>query len=506
MDLRNSEHPYLSVVVTARNDDHGGNMLGRMQIFVTALIAQAKRYNLASELIIVEWNPPEGRPSLKEALEWPSGLGPCRVRFITVPPALHARHRHSEALPLFQMIAKNVGIRRARGRFVLATNIDILMSDELAQYLAQEKLEMGRMYRVDRHDVMSDVPAGKPVDEQLAYCRSHLIRVNMREGTFRVTPDGGRALEAHDIAAPDSGVTFGAGWFALEGALPEGVYRWVDNEAEVFVNPPGDPPPLLVFDIEPAFGAARPFTIEVATEGLEPASIVVERRTNVEVQLPSGARSLRFRVIGGGSPSPYDPRVVNFRVFRCGWGSGRGARLIREQRGIFKRARRLLAQGRAAAGEAKPSVSPAEAAGGLQTPPVFLHTNACGDFTLMAREHWLDLRGYPEFELHAMNLDSVLCYTAHHGGLCEETLRDPCRIYHIEHAAGSGWTPEGEGKLYARLAASGIPRLDHRELMGWAAQMRRFDSTMIFNREDWGLAHEQLAETALPATISTATR
>ena len=30
------------------------------------------------------------------------------------------------------MIAKNVGIRRARGEFVLATNIDILFSSELA--------------------------------------------------------------------------------------------------------------------------------------------------------------------------------------------------------------------------------------------------------------------------------------------------------------------------------------------------------------------------------------
>ena len=54
--------PYLSVVVTARNDDHGGNLLGRMQVFVDAWISQAKRHNLSSELIVVEWNPPAGRP------------------------------------------------------------------------------------------------------------------------------------------------------------------------------------------------------------------------------------------------------------------------------------------------------------------------------------------------------------------------------------------------------------------------------------------------------------
>ena len=35
---------YLSVVVTARNDDHGGNLLSRMQAFVSGWIGQARRY------------------------------------------------------------------------------------------------------------------------------------------------------------------------------------------------------------------------------------------------------------------------------------------------------------------------------------------------------------------------------------------------------------------------------------------------------------------------------
>src|SRR5206468_1543185 len=30
--------------------------------------------------------------------------------------------------------------------------------------------------------------------------------------------------------------------------------------------------------------------------------------------------------------------------------------------------------------------------------PDNLHVNGCGDFQLMAREHWDQLRGYPEFE------------------------------------------------------------------------------------------------------------
>src|SRR5262249_58306587 len=209
-----SDHsPYLSVVAAARNDDHGGNLLRRMQAFVNAWIGQCKRHALDSELILVEWNPPKDREPLLRALRWPKYLGPCRVRILTVPEEVHRRYKHAEALPLYQMMAKNVGIRRARGQFVLATNIDIIFSDELMAFLAQRRLEDGRMYRIDRYDVMSEVPVDGSVDEQLAYCRCHTIRLSAREGVFPVTSNGQRALAERDVAAPDSGISFGKGWY-----------------------------------------------------------------------------------------------------------------------------------------------------------------------------------------------------------------------------------------------------------------------------------------------------
>ncbi|UBF24120.1 hypothetical protein K9N68_20630 [Kovacikia minuta CCNUW1] len=114
--------PYLSVVATARNDNHGGNMLRRMQIFINGLLEQSRRYQLDTVLIIVEWNPPTDKPRLAEALSWSVPNSPCVVRVIEVPPDIHRQFNHAAALPLFQMIAKNVGIRRAQGEFVLATN------------------------------------------------------------------------------------------------------------------------------------------------------------------------------------------------------------------------------------------------------------------------------------------------------------------------------------------------------------------------------------------------
>lgn len=182
MPLTNLE-PLLSIVVVSRNDDHGGNLLQRMQLFVTGWLEQARKYNLSSELVIVEWNPPSDRPRLAQALEWPRQASPCSVRIIEVPQEIHRHFKYSDRLPLFQMIGKNVGIRRALGHFILATNIDILFSDEIVQFIASGQLKTDHMYRVDRYDVPSNILDIVSIDEQLAYCRQNVLRINSRRRT-----------------------------------------------------------------------------------------------------------------------------------------------------------------------------------------------------------------------------------------------------------------------------------------------------------------------------------
>ncbi len=533
---------YLSVVVTARNDDHGGNLLSRMQAFVNGWIGQCRRHELSSELIVVDWNPPADRPPLIHALKWPAETYPCEVRFIRVPPETHQRYQHAEALPLYQMIAKNAGIRRARGRFVLATNIDIIFSDELVEYLAKRCLDPGRMYRIDRHDVMSDVPVEAGVEEQLAYCRTHLIRVNAREGTFKLTQDGLRALSSEDIASGDSGVTFGAGWYGAELESPRRPFRWVANNAEVVIQSYRPHASFLSFELEPGPSAGGgPLLLRaVDSGGRVLAETELRRRTHFTVKIRCedvALKSFRLQLSGGGLPVPNDPRILNLRVFSCAWAISREAaardssatsarnlwltlmhvitRLAQEdspvqfdvpvspwvQRlaefylgvggftGLFRGGVRRYRESRRARG----SLFPADAA---RVPSAeFLHTNACGDFTLLARERWIDLRGYPEFDMFSFNIDSVFCYAAHHGGAPEEVLQEPMRIYHIEHGSGSGWTPEGQARLFDRLRTKGIPWLENQELIVWAEQMRRSNSPFIFNHESWGLADLELTET-----------
>jgi hypothetical protein len=181
---------HLSVVATSRNDNHGGYLTQRMQHFVDGFVEQCKRHGLRAELILVEWNPPADRVPLIEELRWPQDPGPCEIRIVTVPREMHAQLPHGDQLPLFQMIAKNVGVRRARGKFVLATNIDILFSDEAIVYM-RDRLEPGCLYRADRLDVPTEVPTGVPFDEVLRFCREKAFR-NHTHGFTLVREESGR--------------------------------------------------------------------------------------------------------------------------------------------------------------------------------------------------------------------------------------------------------------------------------------------------------------------------
>ena len=68
-----------------------------------------------------------------------------------------------------------------------------------------------------------------------------------------------------------------------------------------------------------------------------------------------------------------------------------------------------------------------------------LHTNACGDFTLMSAEHWRWLRGYP-YDATVLNLDvdSLVLHAAAAIGLSECRWPDECRVYKPAHGNLTG--------------------------------------------------------------------
>jgi len=142
--------PYVSVVIIGRNDDYGQDFLTRINTFVRCLDHQVRAHADLWELVVVEWNPEPERQTLAEVIQPTLHL---LVRVITVSPDLHATV--GGASPVLEFHAKNVGIRRARGEFVLVTNPDILFSPDLIDEIAQRKLRLDTVYRTDRYDFLT---------------------------------------------------------------------------------------------------------------------------------------------------------------------------------------------------------------------------------------------------------------------------------------------------------------------------------------------------------------
>jgi hypothetical protein len=661
--------PYLSVVVVTRNDDHGGNPLTRLQAFVNTFDAQCKRTGLDVEVVVVEWNPPDGKARVSELLECPANCA-FPVRFVEVPPDLHARLEHADVLPLFQMIGKNVGVRRARGQFVLCANIDIIFSNELVEFLAARQLRAGVLYDTDRHDIQSSYPVQASLEEQMAYCHEHHIRVNGRYGTFP-TDRFGRAVASTPDVFEAPGVSMGEGWHIREGDERAGFYRWAHESAEMEVATPpegGSQPAMLLLDVEPnPYDASSWVDLQVsdakgplarvrlsdrravhvplrASAGTHASVIVRALDTSRSSELPGSERRERMcyrlysaRVVGAppdetrlhefdmskwqrdAAPalvvkadsdgvsvqSPSEPaayclkygalrapvhgsytfavecscpegnlslgvyddwndqwiacdryeiargdrrwlfvrvsmrtaqrfslRVDNFRPKAPGVSrfsihrvyASRALADFRPRHDLYTLTRALPARTtrvsrafaarglswlrrssagswlRRLSGGSPPPDLPAgraidEVEGFLRKHrPPFVRQNACGDFQLMSRPDWFELRGYPEFHMYSMNIDGLFASIARSAGLAEHCLEMPCCIYHLEHEKGSGWTPEGEALLRKRIAESGITWLDWQTVVAWSAYMTWSKRPMIFNGSDWGFGDVTLRE------------
>jgi hypothetical protein len=146
--------PYLSIVLTGRNDNFGGDFTER---FLRAL-----RFNhrvlsaagIAHEFVLVEWRPLPEKPFLATVVEEACpGMVPAHLVSFVVDPEYHEAFSLNPRVAFQEFIAKNVGVRRSRGRFVLTTNTDIYIGRELLQIFAAGTLRDGVLYRCVRVDL-----------------------------------------------------------------------------------------------------------------------------------------------------------------------------------------------------------------------------------------------------------------------------------------------------------------------------------------------------------------
>ena len=152
-----SAPPYLTIIATGRNDDFGGDFNGRFFRALRFNHQQLAAAGITHEFVFVEWRPIDGRPLLASVLvDEFADLRSLPLRSYVVDPAYHNALSLNPRLQFHEFIAKNVGLRRARGEFALTTNTDIYLSRGVIACLQQRTLETGVLYRAARHDLRPD--------------------------------------------------------------------------------------------------------------------------------------------------------------------------------------------------------------------------------------------------------------------------------------------------------------------------------------------------------------
>ncbi|HEY0680195.1 MAG TPA: hypothetical protein VGD17_18045 [Chitinophagaceae bacterium] len=340
--------PYLTIVAASRNDMHGGNILKRMRMFVNGLIAQCNRHDLPVELLIVEWNPPRERPPLNEVLPQPAKTDKLTLRYVQVPQEIHNRYKRASDIPLFQMIAKNVGIRRAKGEFVLCTNVDVLFSDELFEVLKKKDLRKDTFYRANRCDVPDGMEESWDIEKQLQWCSKNIIKTLGRDTRFR------------NINLDHFGLS-GKAWFK----------KWV-----------------------------------------------------------------------------FDKLAIGFKMF---WPP--------EKREYY-----------------------------------LLDSFACGDFTLMSKEAWLDIQGYVELDLYSIHIDTLGLIGAAALGYRQFVFPRKACLYHVDHPLG--WETMGPYEKMRFLVER--PGIDYGLVFDTGMHALKERQRFNMNKENWGFADIPLEEVVYP--------
>lgn len=411
-------------------------MLYRMQHFIDGYLYQFNKFNIPSELIIVDWNPPVDRPPLAEVLKIPAQLGSCAIRFITFPAELHHKLPHGAELPLFQMIAKNVGIRRARGKLVAATNIDILFSDAIMHELKKD-LPSGFFYRADRYDAPHELPQIPDYKQILEFCEKESFRKNLVNGTYTkmnnqwlLTQPIGKIIVSKDDIIPDYSLHH------YYHNITAQVSKLISGMRRVM---------MLPFQ---RIARAQKWHLLLTADFWKNAVIATGNFLRLCLRY---AKIIARHVL-----------AIIKSILRL---------MISVLRKLFKPQRKDYVV-------------------------LHLHTNACGDFTMLTRDDWFRLRGYLEWPIFSWNLDSVLLYQAIFNGLKQQIFSNAPH-YHIEHGKGSGYTPEGAETLFKRIEAKGIPYMDW---PGFLAELRKMyhlsleQKPVQYNDENWGYADTVLSE------------
>jgi len=150
--------PYLSIVLTGRNDEYGVDFRSRFFRTLQFNHRELSARGISHEFVFVEWAPVLGRALLVDLVaEAVPTLDARYFRAWVVDGRYHEALSLNPRLEYLEFLAKNVGIRRAHGAFILASNCDVFFSQRILQRLQDGDLEARTVYRAARHDLKLSV-------------------------------------------------------------------------------------------------------------------------------------------------------------------------------------------------------------------------------------------------------------------------------------------------------------------------------------------------------------
>jgi hypothetical protein len=187
--------PYLSVVMVGRNDDHGIKFADRLFAATTFNREQLLAHGIPHEYVFVDWAYDPSRElfarMLKRQFPW---LHEC----IAVDRTFQETTKKNPRMAFMEFWAKNVGIRRARGRFILTTNSDVFLSRGLIEWLANAKLAIDRCYRALRVDIKIDVTC-KDVTHELLESAEAASYVNLLVPPYYMNASGDFIMASREV-------------------------------------------------------------------------------------------------------------------------------------------------------------------------------------------------------------------------------------------------------------------------------------------------------------------
>jgi len=162
----------LSAVVVSRNDNYGGNLADRATYCLNSLI------DTFDEVFYIDWNSPTH--SLLYDIE-DRLIKKGNLKHIVIPPdvASMLTNNDPQAQVCCETLARNIGIRRATGDYIVSTNIDVIAPRRDHLEKAINELDKNTFYTISRRHVewkdIEEFHGGERKFSDWKELRDHLI-------------------------------------------------------------------------------------------------------------------------------------------------------------------------------------------------------------------------------------------------------------------------------------------------------------------------------------------